>query len=309
MSYGKLAVTAAAALLGAADARAAGTALRRAFWARPQALGEAFTAAAGGVSSLGINPAGLGGLKRPEILMGHSRGLTDDQWSAMGYAQPVRAAVVAASLFYYDAGDILVNLSSGLRETRSAQRDLVWSGAAAAPIGKSLTVGGGAKVFRSDLAGEKLATGWAFDAGALWRSPLRGLSLGGAVLNMGPEVTFEEASDPLPRTLRAGASFGRSFSEFEWAAGDLYDSLRLSAAFDAVLTLGEPAAYGAGVEGDLELAEGRFAMLRLGRIFNRDPDGFTLGLGFAAGRFTLDYALGLVRVFDNAHHVTLGWRF
>ena len=85
------------------------------------------------------------------------------------------------------------------------------------PMSDNLGVGLSMKFIHADLAPddvtlEKLdGTGstFAVDAGALYKTPNDKISVGLALTNMGPDISFidQEQSDPLPITLRGGVAY------------------------------------------------------------------------------------------------------
>ncbi len=86
-----------------------------------------------------------------------------------------------------------------------------------APVSSELSIGFTAKLIYSRLAdqgaGEELgqgnATAFAVDAGLLYRTPIRKLTFGAAVTNLGPNIAYIDAaqSDPLPRNLAVGFAY------------------------------------------------------------------------------------------------------
>lgn len=300
----------AALLLAAVPAAAAFTGspvLRRPLSARASALAEAFSAAPGGVSSMGTNPAGLAAAKEPALETGFASGVIDETFGFVGYARPVTRGTAGAGVVYYDAGKIEINRSAGASETRTAARDFVGLLSWALPVGESLSAGVQAKAFRFELAEEARAAGAAADLGVQWQV-LRGLRLGAAAQNLGPNVKFESQSDPLPLTLRGGASLTiarvpRRDVEAYYAAA------RFQLNVDGVYVRDERPALAAGTEFSIDLSERSSVALRLGWLFNRDADGASAGVGLREGRWTLDYAMASKKALGNAHHVSLGARF
>ncbi|MBI3871876.1 MAG: PorV/PorQ family protein [candidate division Zixibacteria bacterium] len=84
-------------------------------------------------------------------------------------------------------------------------------------INPHLAAGMTAKIIYSRLAdqgagseiGSGSATAFAMDAGFLYRTPWRRLTLGGALTNVGPNISYIDAqqSDPLPRNLALGLAY------------------------------------------------------------------------------------------------------
>jgi len=289
-------------LAGFGHARAAGltggVSLRRPVSARVVGLAETFAAAAGGASSLGTNPAGLTGAERPELTSTFTSGVVDDAFGFLGYAHPTRLGVAAAALAYYDAGKVELSFPGGVKETRTAQRDMIFQTGWAKALGAGLSAGILAKFYRFELAQEAHASGLAADAGLQWAVPLPGLRIGGSISNLGQAVRFESESDPLPLTARLGAAWTLRSAD-----------TRLTLLVDGVKVRDEAAYPSAGGEFCLAFGPTTELALRGGWIFNHASDGAAFGLGVREGRFTLDYALAAKGILGNVHHVSLAVRF
>ncbi|MDD5657096.1 MAG: PorV/PorQ family protein [Elusimicrobia bacterium] len=290
--------------------RTAAQMLQRPLSARAVGLGEAFTAVGGGVDSLGYNPAGTARLARPELGSLYNRGFADDSFGWLGYAHPLGRAVLSGGFMYYDAGTVALRFSDGREENRAAERDLAALLAAAVPLDFGLCAGASVKVFRSRLAEEAQASGYAADVGALWKSPLKGLDLGAALQNLGPDVKFEEEADPLPLTLRFGAAYTFDLSGLAWFKDGGFGFSRFLVSADAVKIRRTPDLLpAAGMEMGMDLGDGGSGSLRAGYMFSRSAAAFTVGAGLRQGRWSLDYGLGAMKQLTNEHHVSLGVRF
>lgn len=303
---------AAALVLAAASARAAATTgalvLTRPLSARAAALGGALDADPAGLDALGANPAGLASAARPELLSSFTSGVIDDAFGFLGYAHPFKAGVAAAGVSYYDAGKVNLVDAAGNANTVSAERDFVGHFAWATNLGAGVSVGAAAKAYKLTLAQSASASGFAGDAGARWKTPVTGLSLGGSVQNAGPAVKFEQESDPLPTTLRGGAEWTVE-SRPENPAESYYSATRGTLSADALKVRDRRvAAVGAG-EFAVDFGASTSIALRLSWTFNSDADGLALGLGVREGRFVADYASVAKRDLGNIQEVSLGVRF
>ena len=300
-----------AAGLRAESGTTAAPTLRRPLAARPVGMGESFTAVAGGIDSLGYNPAAPASLSRPEAAMTYLNGPAGDDFGFLGYSHPLPFATLTGGFVYYNAGRIDLNLSDGTRGLRTAQQDLVGLLSAAVPLGRGLSVGGTAKFYRFDLAQEVRASGFAGDLGALWRTPLKGLNLGASLQNAGPDVKYESAGDPLPTTARFGAAYDFSLAGLRYFREGGFGFNRFLLTADGV----KPRDNGSllpniGLETGMSFGDESGMALRFGYLFERDIPNFTLGAGFRQGRWRLDYAMGVGRAdVDGSHHVTLGAGF
>lgn len=302
-----LAVLLAAPAAARAAGTTAGTTLRRPVSARAAAMADSLTALSAGSDAFGSNPAGLT-TPRAEARSLFSHGSVEDSFGFLGAVVPWRGAALGGGLAYYDAGRIDVVSAPGVRETRSAQRDMVGSLGGAVPLGAGLHAGGLARFYRFELGGEARASGCAFDGGARWDAPLPGLSLGVAVQNIGAGVRYEVDSDPLPLTGRAGAAWTWSRAATK-AEEMVYSGTSLTLSADAVKTRDERLRGGVGAEFGLDFLSDASVLLRGGWKLGSETDFITAGLGIRERRFRMDYALGARHDLGAVHHVSLGTRF
>jgi hypothetical protein len=274
-----------------ADAgRRAGTILRQMRPARAAALGGAVAAADRGIQSVWGNPAALLTIDRREVGLTRIQSFADitANMAAFGYRLGDRN-VVAVSYANVDYGSIdgrdLSGRAIGQVEAGDHVAGLSW---AIAP-NQHLDLGATGRVFNEQL-GRYAATTFTADLGARIRPPIRNLTLGGAVQNLGGSLKFVSESYSLPRTWRAGAEY-MTFRN------------RLLITAEAV----KPADDSwEGVIG-LEAEGAEFLVLRAGGIFaKRRSPSFSVGLGVLIRDVTLDYAwIPKHDRIDDQHRVSL----
>jgi hypothetical protein len=226
----KLAVTSLLAvglLLAAADAGAQTAAISASIppSARANGMGEAYVAIVDDASAAWWNPGALGLLKKRDVSLSHAQlvpGLANDVYhDFMAYAQPIHhVGTVAFSLVYLSYGQTAAtgNVGEDLG-TFSAYEVLPGiSYGVALPGGMGL--GATFKYTRVQLApddilvqlglppGSGAGSTWAADLGFIWAPPVLGkrLSLGAAMQNLGPNITFidHNRSDPIYRNFKGG---------------------------------------------------------------------------------------------------------
>lgn len=310
----RLALSALALSIFTAPAGAVGSpTLRRTLSARSAAMADAYCAVAGGITSLGTNPAGLAAARRPQLETTFTSGVLDDSFGFLGWAQPLRYGVAAAGLSYYDAGKVDLHLTGGRNESVTAQQDFVGHLAWGLPLPGGLSVGATGKFYRFDLAQEARASGFAGDVGAQWKTPLKGLSLGASIQNAGPGVKFEVESDPLPLTTRGGASW--SWTSAPAPSGTNTESLsevtstRFLASAEAIKVLDEELIGTLGSELAMDFGPDTAIALRAGWRLNSNYARLTVGVGVREGRFSLDYAMAEKRTLGQTHYAGFGVRF
>ncbi len=259
-----------------------------------------------GIDSLGINPAGSVGAKRPELLSTFTSGILDDAYGFIGYVHPSTHGVISASVSYYDAGSVDLVGPTGTIQNVSAERDYIGSLGWAMPVFGGITIGGLARYYHLNLAQTASASGYSADLGAQWATPIRGLRLGAALQNIGPAVKFESASDPLPLTTRAGAAW--TIGTESNSESVTLTSTMLTLGADAIQTRGDSAAAGTAAEFTLGFGPTMAVSLRSGYVFNY-AGGLSFGVGIREGRFSADYAVAYKRDLGNAQDLSLRVRF
>ncbi|HXT00167.1 MAG TPA: PorV/PorQ family protein [Elusimicrobiota bacterium] len=306
-----LAVLLALAPAGASAASASNGAavLRLPLSARAAALGGGTSALAAGLDSFGVNPAGVAGGDGPELLTSYFTGAADDSFGFFGYARPTKAGTPMAGFAYYDAGNLPVVNLDGTTQNVTAERDYVASLGWALPLGGGVSVGAIGKGYKLTLAQSASAAGFAADFGARWATPVKGLSLGAALLNVGPDVKFEQSGDPLPRAARGGAAWTFVNSTPSDFATE-YSGIAVTFAADAVSVRDEGVTAEAGAEAAVSIGKSAVVSLRLGNQFNSASDGgLSFGVGVREGRFSGDYALTSRGALGNVQDFSIGVRF
>lgn len=162
----------------------------------------------------------------------------------------------------------------------------------------NLAAGISAKLIYSRLAdqgagaelGSGAGTAFAMDAGVLYQTPWKRLKLGGALTNLGPNISYIDAqqSDPLPRNLALGLAYqvlSSPYNNLVFAADLNKEIVELGESDQSELT---QIIYNFGMEY-------RYAsLISLRGGYTYDEDGEiktpTLGAGIAFQNFRLDFA-------------------
>ena len=305
-----------AALLGQEESSAGVAALELPVGARPIGMGRAFVAVDGDLQGLLYNPAGLASRDSTGFTFSRYEGASDlDLNGNYGAASlPVGRGAFTVALNYEDLGEIELTGSSPDPLGTVDLRNVLLVGSYAVQIVPRVAVGASAKYLSSDL-GAAEGSGVAFDAGALLRpSEAVPLTLGLAVLNVGPDLELdlnegesgeEPQGDPLPSRLRWGAAldlrnFGEAAAE---EAGDL--GLTLAADLEHDLReLGNVSFFAGAALGYRDILTVRGGALRLDNGFGEDASsGASLGAGVRWEGFRVDVAreLGVNEAGDETH--------
>ncbi len=168
----------------------AGAVLEIGVGARAEALGGAFVAVADDPSALYWNPAGISRIQSLSLQVSKTEWLIETQFHTVDLIVPLR--MMSSSLGFHlammDYGSNPVRTvfrPEGTGETYTAS-DLVAGLYWALNITDRVSVGLGAKYFQENIWHVKGST-FAADLSILFDTPLKGLRIGGALSNLGPE--------------------------------------------------------------------------------------------------------------------------
>ncbi len=191
--------------------------------ARATALSGAFSAVADDATACYYNQAGLAFMDRTVISLQHAPWLKGLQpgmyYEYAGVTKSYKVGTFGLNIIYLTTGETEVRNSEGIYQGTYTTFDISVGLNYGFKLTEKVGLGVGWKVIYSylvpdwvwtrmpelgiDMGGTGLT--YAFDAGVLYK-PLSFLSLGGAVQNIGPNISYTESgsSDPLPYTLRLG---------------------------------------------------------------------------------------------------------
>lgn len=277
--------------------------------ARAAAMGQAFTAVAGGAESLNYNPGALAFAEKYSVAGSYMRGFGDSSHGFIAATLPAGRFVLTPGFMYFDGGTMDLNLSDGTTGRVQAESDSAVYASAALLAGKGLGLGLTAKRVRLELAETASAAAMVYDLGALY-SAGRGFTLGASWLNLGGRFRFEEKSDPAPAVKRLGAAWLVEINPpnlLDSSADLVYCSALLTA--DWVSHYKDRGYYQAGAELNMEMPYGAKASLRTGYLFDRDSEGMTFGFGLAAESWAFDLSVDAAKEMDSRQRAGLSYYF
>jgi hypothetical protein len=293
MEASRIQLAAFAILLGAASSSqavagfAGADILESRLGARPEALGEAYTALGDDLAAVLYNPAGLAGITGPSLSFSHFAAIEQITYEDLAYGQPLAFGTVGLDFVLRDEPDINNPLAT---DNPVSANDIVLAGTYAQKpsyffdnlpeLLMDTTLGVNVKWVRSQL-GQFTANDVAFDVGS--RTDLGdGLMFGLAALNFGPPISFIQASDPLPESFNVGVS-----KHLELGRGNV-----LNTSVDFQYPLYSDSTLHMGLEDWI----GKALALRVGYSLaqSNDATGLTAGLSLRLDQeslhFGLDYA-------------------
>ena len=263
--------------------------------ARAAAMGEAYVAVAQDPTAMYWNPAGIAVAPDLDVHATHNEWISDVRYEYLAAVHGMQGHAVGAQIALLHMGDFEGRDANGNFTESFSAYDFMGGLSYGRRILKSLEVGVTGK-FLYEKIQSFTATGFAGDFGARWRTPLRGLTLGGTATNLGPEMKFEEASFLLPISARFGAAYRtRNLLEGLIVAGDL----RFPNDSDAKGHLGA------------ELQVHEMIALRGGVKMNYDEEAGSFGFGIHYKEYDFDYAytpFSSESELGDGHRFSIGWR-
>jgi len=200
--------------------------------AKQAGMGEAYSAVADDASAGYYNPAGLAFQDRnvKNLQFMHTNwlpSLADDMYyEFLGFSQYAEGwGNFAFNIVYFNMGEQNRTTSISSDVIGKFQSfDLTASGSYGATMTDNLSVGLTLKFIYSKLAdvgqemekGKGIGTSFALDFGAMYKTPVRGLTLSAVMHNLGPKISYIDVTqaDPLPLHMVFGAAYIPIESEF-----------------------------------------------------------------------------------------------
>lgn len=264
--------------------------------ARAYGLAEAFSALADDASALHYNPAGLYAVPSYQVNTSFQKGLYDTFYSHLGLAAPLSSqAGLGIGVSYLNGGAMDLTFIDGTERRVTAQQDFLCALACGLLISGENAVGLSVKILHSTLAEEYQTFGIACDGGLRYQL-LDDLNFALVVKNLGPTLTYDQGSDPLPTAVIAGCGY-------QYA---LAPEHRLLAALD----IKKPLDLSYQLQVGAEYQFNRMFFLRAGYKFGQDlTESVAFGAGVEWAFFRFDYAAGLMDELGMNHYVSVLFSF
>ena len=275
--------------------------------ARALTMGQAYTAVADDATAVYWNPAGMTQIQKRSATVMHTAYIASSFFDYGAYAQNLgKYGTVGMGYQYFSAGSITQTDASATSIGTFSPYDFAATLAYAYALGDSApallngySLGVGLKFINASIVSS--AQSEALDAGVLSRPYLDGkLRLAFDMSNMGPALKFDQVSESLPMTFKAGSSYK---IRPNWLAS-----------LDVVMPRGGGPTLGMGTEYQVVTSgPWRFA----GRAgFNSatisDISGFSgvsFGVGFGYRGASLDYGFVPFGGLGQAQIVSLSYNF
>jgi long-subunit fatty acid transport protein len=302
--------------------------------AKQAGMGEAYSAVSDDASAGYYNPAGLAfqDKSKKNMQFMHTNWLpalaNDMYYEYLGYSQYAEGwGHFAFNLVYFNQGEqARTNSLSPDVIGKFTSFELMASGSYGATMTDRLSLGLTLKAIYSKLAdlgqeaekGKGIGSSFALDFGAMYKSPIRGLTLSAVAHNLGPKISYIDVSqaDPLPLNVVFGASYIPIDSEFNRLTFvlDIYKPLvmRNASPVEALIRGWydekkefEQIDFKVGSE----YVYNNFMALRAGYTYDKDGEikSPTFGVGVLYGPLTVDIAYYAAR--DNPMQDSMRFSF
>lgn len=269
--------------------------------ARPAAMGEAYVALADDAAGLAYNPAGMAQSLAGEFEATHTewfRGLRYENLSgifSLGDGGMVGATFNFLAVPQITRTEQIANTSDpalNFREIGSfTPFDLQAAVAYARPVYHHVLAGANFKLLSQSID-DKSAFGIGLDLGVVYQTPLKGLSAGFAVQNLGTPIKLKREAFELPLLLRLGTAY-RVFDE------------KLLLTFESDMPMDNALVFALG----LEYAVADKFYPRLGYRFNSIFNPWSAGLGMQFDPWGFDLSVVPFGELGLTYRASLNWKF
>ncbi|MEY2720525.1 MAG: hypothetical protein RLZZ273_1891 [Bacteroidota bacterium] len=199
--------------------------------ARASAMGDVGTATTDDINSVFWNPGGLAFNQADnQVALSYSKWLpqfnADLFYSYGTYGQYVEdlGGTLAATFIFMNLGEFTKTNEAGQALGKFRSNEFCLGVSYGTEISDEVGLGVQVKYIQSNLApasvgasGAGIGISGAFDLGVMWRprdESIKGLSVGANLQNVGPKMTYDKESDPLPTNLRLGVAYNAYEDEF-----------------------------------------------------------------------------------------------
>lgn len=193
--------------------------------ARPTGMAAAFSAIADDALATYYNDAGLAFQDKSDAALQHANWLSGlypgMYYEFAGFVHPIETGVIGGHIIYLTTGETQAVDPYGREIAKFTSFDLSVKASYGTKLRENLGVGVGVKFIYCYLVpswiiwevlqekGGGYGISWAFDFSTMYKTKIRGLTLGLSLQNLGPNISYLDTgeSDPLPWTLRFGTTY------------------------------------------------------------------------------------------------------
>ena len=270
--------------------------------ARATTLGEAYVSVADDASATYWNPAGLLGIQHNDVLGTHHAWIQDLNHEFVGFGGHRGRSAIGLSFIGLYTSDIEARDETGAYSGMFGFSNNAFSLSYAFQVTQDLGLGTTVRYLRESIVGtadgDFSLSGFAFDFGGQWKTPLRGVTAGAVLRNLGGSMSYNlqgAQSFDLPTALQAGLSYRRQ----EVRGGVL------TVASDVLAARGDNVSFRAGAE---YAYRGQY-IVGAGVKSGLDNENVSFGVGYD-NKIRVDYAFTPIQSdLGSSHRISVGYRW
>ncbi len=268
----------------------------------PKAKTTAVTAVLGvrgDLSGTFYNPAVLAYNENREIFLFSEYSGDTGITGGLVYGHPLKKSSIAVGVAYYNAGQMTLNWmeNGALQEkTVTSQQDILGVISYGREISKYFGAGISVKIATSKLFEKASAIAFAGDIGVVVTPGISGLTIAGALQNIGSSSKFVKEANSLPFSILGGIGYVFYFKK--------YKRLYISPGIDSTYMIKDKKLI---PDIGLEIGYVPFS-LSLGYQIN-DESTFNIGAIYLKKRYDIAYSYVLGVYLHSSHRISVGYRF
>ncbi len=271
--------------------------LKFGFGARNIAMGDAGATASNDLSALHYNPSRLVSFENNEVMFMHSEWIQDVRSEVGGVKWNMFNVPFAIGFNVTSVSDIEVRDKPGEPISKFNANYFLGSLSSGFAVIQDLDFGATIKYLYEGLLNDE-ATGFGFDAGLNYKTPVEGLTASAVIKNLGSTNALRNEETKLPAEFRIGGAY-------EFRIEETKLDFILAGEFQKYIDTDDIHLIGGG-----EAVYNKVFAARVGYQSGYEARGFTGGVGLSWGSLRLDYAflpfsLGL----GNANLFSIQFKF
>lgn len=251
--------------------------LKFGFGARNIAMADAGTAGSNDLTALHYNPAKLTLNNDNEILFMHNEWIQDVRSEMLGVKSYLFGIPFAFGFNVTNVSDIEIRTRPGEPESSFDANYFTASLSTALNLGDEFSAGITGKYLYEGLLSDE-STGFGFDIGVYYISPIENLTASAVIKNLGSMNELRHEKTTLPSEFRIGAAYDFNFGENKFNLIPVFELQKYLETDDIHFNVGAEVFYD------------KLIALRAGYQSGYESHGFTSGLGLRWGNLGIDYA-------------------
>jgi hypothetical protein len=264
--------------------------------ARNVGMGDIGAMIANDASAPFYNPASLASNNNPEVMMMHNQWIEDIKSEILGAKFALFGVPLAVGVNMTNIGNIEIRTKPGEAIEKFDAHYLALAVSSGFNVIDNFDFGFSVKYLYEGLYVDE-ATGYAFDFGARYQTPVKGLTASAVIRNLGGMENLRDEKTKLPTDLRIGAAYNLKLDEsYYFCAGAEFQ--KYLPTDDAHINIGTEVVYN------------NLVSARVGYQSGYTAKWFVTGFGLIWGNLNFDYSFSPLKYqMGTGHSVSLNFKF